>query len=43
MRENYVRRYTATSRYETRNYDLVFNSEGKTEEQIANQILMFIE
>ena len=43
MRENYVRRLTATSRYETRNYDLVFNSEGKTEEQIANQILMFIE
>ena len=43
MRENYVTRFTGTSRYETRNYDLVFNSEGKTEEQIANQILMFIE
>lgn len=43
MRENYVKRFTGTSRYETRNYDLVFNSEGKTEEQIANQILMFIE
>ena len=43
MRENYVKRFTGTSRYEARNYDLVFNSEAKTEEQIANQILMFIE
>jgi cytidylate kinase len=43
MRENYVKRFTGTSRYEARNYDLVFNAEGKTEEQIANQILMFIE
>lgn len=43
MRENYVKRFTATSRYEARNYDLVFNAEGKTEEQIADQILMFIE
>ena len=43
MRENYVNRFTGTSRYEARNYDLVFNAEGKTEEQIANQILMFIE
>ena len=43
MRENYVKRFTGTSRYEARNYDLVFNTDGKTEEQIANQILMFIE
>ena len=43
MRENYVNRFTGTSRYEARNYDLVFNAEGKTEEQIANQILTFIE
>jgi cytidylate kinase len=43
MRENYVTRFTGTSRYEARNYDLVFNAEGKTEEQIANQILTFIE
>ena len=43
MRENYVKRFTATSRYEARNYYLVFNAEGKTEEQIADQILMFIE
>ena len=43
LRENYVKRFTGTSRYEARNYDLVFNTDGKTEEQIANQILMFIE
>ena len=43
MRENYVKRYTGTSRYETRNYDLVFNSSARTEEEIANQILMYIE
>lgn len=43
MRENYVKRYTGTSRYESRNYDLVFNSSARTEEEIANQILMYIE
>ena len=25
MRENYVKKYTGTSRYDTRNYDLVIN------------------
>ena len=39
MRENYVTRFTGTTRYDTRNYDLVFNADGKTEEQIADQIL----
>ena len=43
MRENYVKRFTGTTRYDTRNYDLVFNADGKTEEQIANQILSYIE
>ncbi len=43
MRENYVKRFTGTSRYEARNYDLVFNAEGKTEEQIADQILAYME
>ena len=27
MRETYVQKYTGTSRYNTRNYDLVFNME----------------
>ena len=41
-RENYISKYTGTSRYDSRNYDLVINMEGKTEEQIANLILMYI-
>ena len=43
MRENYVTRFTGTTRYDTRNYDLVFNADGKTEEQIADQILSYID
>ena len=43
MRENYVKRFTGTTRYDTRNYDLVFNAAGKTEEQIADQILSYVE
>ena len=42
MRENYVKKYTGTSRYDTRNYDLVFNMDGKTEDEIVEQILMYI-
>ena len=42
MRENYVKEYTKTSRYDTRNYDLVISADGKTEDQIVEQILMFI-
>lgn len=42
MRENYVMKYTGTSRYDTRNYDLVFKVDGKTEDEIVNQILSFI-
>ena len=43
MRENYVKRYTGTTRYDTRNYDLVITADGKTEDQIVDQILLFIE
>ena len=32
MRENYVKRFTGTSRYDTRNYNLVISMEGKTEQ-----------
>ena len=30
MREDYIRRYTGTTRYDTRNYDLVINMDGMT-------------
>ena len=42
MRENYVKKYTGTSRYDARNYDLVICSEGKTEEEVAALILQYI-
>ena len=41
-RENYIRRYTNTSRYDARNYDLVLNADGHTEEQLASIILSYI-
>ena len=43
MRENYVKRFAGTTRYDTRNYDLVITAGCKTEEQIADQILSYIE
>lgn len=43
MREEYVKNYANTSRYDTRNYDLVINMDGKTEEQVADLILSFID
>ena len=42
MRENYVKKYSGTSRYDTRNYDLVINMEGKTEDEAVNLILKYI-
>lgn len=42
MRENYVKKCTKTSRYDTRNYDLMICSDGKTEEEIVEIILKFI-
>ena len=42
MRENYVNKYTKSSRYDTRNYDLVITADGKTEDEIVNIILMYI-
>lgn len=42
MRENCVNKYTKTSRYDTRNYDLVITADGKTEDEIVNIILMYI-
>ena len=42
MRENYVKKYTGTSRYDTRNYDLVISADGKTEDEIVELIMQFI-
>lgn len=41
-RENYIKRYTGTSRYDARNYDLVLNADGHTEEQLADLILAYL-
>lgn len=42
MRENYVKKYTGLSRYDTRNYDLVISADGKNEEQIVDIIMKYI-
>jgi len=42
MRENYVNKYCGTSRYDTRNYDLVISMDGKTEDEVAELIFNFI-
>ena len=41
-RERYVKKYTGTSRYNTRNYDLVFNSDGHSEDEIVDLIVQYI-
>lgn len=42
MRENYISKYAKTSRYDTRNYDLVIAADGKTEDEIVDFILAYI-
>ena len=42
MRENYVKNYTKTSRYDTRNYDMVINMNWLTEDQAVQMILDYI-
>lgn len=42
MRENYVKRYTKSSRYDTRNYDLVISADGKSEDEIVELILLYL-
>lgn len=41
-RENYIKKYTGTSRYDTRNYDLVINMGKITEEEAIDIILSYI-
>ncbi len=43
MRENYVKRYTKSSRYDSRNYDLVITMDGHTEDEVVDLILAFID
>ena len=42
MREKYVNKFAHTSRYDARNYDLVINMDGKTEEDAADLIIRYI-
>jgi hypothetical protein len=37
-----VKEFTGTSRYDTRNYDLVISADGKSEDEIVELILKFI-
>ena len=41
-RENYVKRYTGTSRYDARNYDLVINMDDLSEDEAVNLILHYL-
>ncbi|MBQ8061154.1 MAG: cytidylate kinase-like family protein [Bacteroidales bacterium] len=41
-RENYIKRYTGTSRYDLRNYDLVLNMDNLTEDEAVDIILNYI-
>ena len=42
MRENYVKQYTKTSRYDTRNDQLVISMDGLTEDDAVNIIMNYI-
>ena len=42
MRENYVNKYAKTSRYDTRNYDLVISMAGHSEDEVVDLILQYI-
>ena len=42
MRENYINKYTDSSRYDTRNYDRVINMAGITEDQAVELIMSYI-
>lgn len=41
-RENYTQRFSGTSRYDTRNYDLVLNVAGMTEDEAVDVIMEYI-
>lgn len=41
-RENYVKKYTGSSRYDTRNYDLVINADEHGEDEIVEMIIHYL-
>ena len=41
-RENYTKKYAGVSRYDTRNYDLVINMDGLTEDDAVDLIMEYI-
>ena len=41
-REEFLKNNARTSRYDTRNYDLVISMDGKTEEEAVKVILAYI-
>lgn len=43
MRENYVKEFTGTSRYDARNYDLVLNMDELSEEAAVDIIMAYIQ
>ena len=42
-RESYINKYTGTSRYDTRNYDLVVNMDRHTEDQVVDIIMNYLQ
>ena len=42
-RETYIQKYADTSRYDTRNYDLVINMDELSEDQAVTVIMTYIE
>ena len=42
MRENYVNKYTGSSRYDARNYDLVLRADGMSESELADVIMQYV-
>ena len=42
-RETYIQKYADTSRYDTRNYDLVINMDGLSEDDAVDVIMNYIE
>ena len=41
-RETYIKKYEDTSRYDTRNYDLVISTDELSEDEVAEVIMAFI-
>lgn len=42
-RETFIQKYAKTSRYDTRNYDIVLNMDGLTEDEAVDIIMVYID